>query len=499
MIQFKVIFFAHIIHLMKALFCLTVAILFTLATGHLVASPTGVLWFSLDGLPMPTGNPVESNGLIRKFNAPVLRVTRSSINKTEGTILLLPGGAYQLLDMVNEGSLTAENLNRFGYDVVALEYHIDSGEKTRDLALQDAVLAWRLIKTRPTALGVSGGRFGIMGYSAGAHLAARTLQTLASNSSDPQPDDLILIYPAYLDESAPGVTEPQIRPPAHPVPRLIVMIAEDDKPAWVKSSAQYVDLWRKSGGQASYHPFKTGGHGFGMQPGLTGDLERWPEILNYLLENGSKPGAGPFNSQWSGFAAHRADRVAHFQKHQGDERGGIVFLGDSITEQWNLSGSFPGLKVANRGIAGDTTRGMFCRLGDNVLNLEPKAIVLLGGINDLFHSPKGTPDVIAANVRSILEQIRAASPDTPVWVCEILPSKDINDGSIRAANVAVDKVTAEFTNAHRVKTHDGFLDSEGVQNGALFTDGTHLTPAGYSVWERIMMVALAGRLDATPE
>lgn len=481
---------------MKDLRRLTVAFLLALATVHLMASPATVPWFSLDGLPMTAGNPVGTNGLIRKFNAPVLRVTRTSTNQPQGTILLLPGGGYQLLDMVNEGSLTAENLNRFGYDVVTLEYHIDSGERTRDLALEDALLAWRLIKTRPAALGVRGGRFGMMGYSAGAHLAA---QTLAANSPDQQPDDLILIYPAYLDECAPGLTEPQTRPPEHPVARLIVMIAEDDRPAWVKSSAQYVDAWRKAGGQVSHQVFKTGGHGFGMKPGLTGELERWPEILKYLLETGPKPGVGPFNGQWSGFAAHRADRVAHFQKHQADERGAMVFLGDSITEQWNLPAAFPGVKVANRGIAGDTTRGMLGRLQENVLDLQPKAIVLLGGINDLFHTPQGTPDVIATNVRSILEQIHAVTPSTPVWVCEILPCKGINDGSVHAANVAVDKVLADFPHVHRVKTHDGFLDSEGMQNDSLFTDGTHLTPAGYDRWGKMMKVELSRHTGLIPE
>ena len=483
---------------MKDLLRLTLALLLALATDRLMASPATGQWFSLDGLPTTAGNPVETNGLIRKINAPILHVTQSLANKPQGTILLLPGGGYQLLDMVNEGSLTAATLNRFGYDVVTLEYHIASGEQTRDLALEDALLAWRLIKTRPAALGVRSGRFGMMGYSAGAHLAARTVQTLAANSPDQQPDDLILIYPAYLDECAPGSSEPRTRPPEHPLPRLIVMIAEDDRPAWVKSSLQYSDTWRKSGGQVSYHSFKKGGHGFGMKPGLTGDLKGWPEVLNDLLKNGPKPGVGPFNSQWSGFAAHRADRVAHFQKHQADERGAIVFLGDSITEQWNLPGSFPGVKVANRGIAGDTTRGVLCRLQEDVLNLQPKAIVLLGGINDLFHSPQGTPDAIAMNVRSMLEQIHAATPGTPVWVCEIFPCKGIKDGSVRAANVAVEKVMADFTNVHRVKTHDGFLDSEGIQNGSLFTDGTHLTPAGYAVWEAMMKGELSRHVGLMP-
>jgi lysophospholipase L1-like esterase len=269
------------------------------------------------------------------------------------------------------------------------------------------------------------------------------------------------------------------------------MIAEDDRPAWVKSCRQYVDAWQQSGGQANVQFFKTGGHGFGMRPGLTGDLERWPDILKYFLANGTKPGVGPFNAVLPWFIGHRDERLALFQKNKAKDQGAIVFLGDSITEGWNLTNSFPSLKLANRGIAGDTTRGMLGRLQDNVLDLQPKAIVLLGGINDLFHTPQGTPEAIALNVRSMLEQIRAANPDTPVLVCEIFPCKFMASDLVRAANAAVDKVVAEFPNARRVKTYDGFLNSDGVQNSSLFTDGTHLTPAGYDAWEKIMKRELA--------
>lgn len=448
-------------------------------------------WFSLDGHPRAAGNPVETNGLIRKFDAPVLRVTRSSTNQKQGTILLLPGGGYQLLDVVNEGSLTAETLNRFGYDVVMLEYHIDAGSQTRDLALQDALTSWRLLKTRPDALGVHGGSSGIMGYSAGGHLAARVVQTLATNLPALQPDNLILIYPAYLDECAAGTTNPQVRPPEHLKPRLIAMIAEDDKPAWVKSCRQYVDAWRKSGGQADAQVFKTGSHGFGMKPGLTGDIERWPDILKYFLENGTKPGVGPFNIVLPWFIGHRDERLAQFSTTKVDDMGAVVFFGDSISEGWNLAQSFPKLKTANRGIAGDTTRGMLCRLHPNVLDLQPKAIVLLGGINDLFNPLQGTPEAIAQNVRSMLEKIHAATPGTPVLVCEIFPCQSMAADIVRAANAAVDKVVADFPNAHRVKTYDGFLNSDGMQNNSFFTDGTHLTPAGYDVWEKILKVELA--------
>ncbi len=476
---------------MKNKFLLSVALLSVFVTVRLMAGSTTGQWFSLDGTPVTAGNPLETNGLIRKFNAPVLRVTRSVADKPEGTILLLPGGGYNLLDAVNEGSRTAETLNGFGYDVVLLEYHIASGNQTRELALQDALAAWRLIKTRPAALGVRSGRFGMMGYSAGGHLATRAVQTLATNSPDQQPDDLILIYPAYLNEVATDSTTPLVRPPENPKPRLITMIVADDKPEWVNSCWQYVDVWQKAGGHANYHVFKVGGHGFGMKPGLTGEIERWPDILKYFLENGNKLGVGPFNAVLPWFIGNRDQRLADFEKYKARDQGSVVFLGDSITAEWNLREHFDGLKTANRGISGDTTRGMLCRLQGNVLDLNPKVVVFLGGINDLFHTPHGTPEVIAKNVRSMLEKFQAATPNTRVLVCEIFPCKFIAADTIRAANAAVDKVIADFPNALRVNTHEHFLNSDGIQNSSLFSDGTHLNPDGYAVWGKIVKEKLA--------
>jgi lysophospholipase L1-like esterase/dienelactone hydrolase len=481
---------------MKTQFRFTVAFLFALAAGQLMAVAAPAEWYSRAGAPMTAGNPGETDGLIRKFNTTALRVTRSTTDQSQGTILLLPGGGYQVLDVVNEGSHTAARLNHFGYDVVMLEYHVASGAQTRELALQDVLAAWQLIKARPAALGVRGGRFGMMGYSAGGHLAARAVQTLATNSPDQQPDDLILIYPAYLDEVAVGSTNLQVRPPENPKSRLTAMIAEDDKPEWVKGCWQFVDAWQKSDGQANYHVFKSGGHGFGMQPGLTGDIERWPDILKYFLENGTKPGVGPFNAVLPWFIGNRDERLAEFEKHQARDQGSIVLLGDSITANCNLADLFPDSKVANRGIAGDTTRGMLCRLQNNVLDLHPKAIVLLGGINDLFHDPKRATEAIGQNVRLMLQKIYSAAPDTPVLVCEIFPSQNIAADLVRAANVAVDKIVADFPNARRVTTYAPYLNSDGTQNSALFLDGTHPNPAGYDVWKRIMNTELTSPMAA---
>ncbi len=85
------------------------------------------------------------------------------------------------------------------------------------------------------------------------------------------------------------------------------------------------------------------------------------------------PGAGPIRRvDW--FRKLWLERRTAWSRRAALDRNAVVFLGDSITQGWgdNLGGSFPGLKVANRGISGDTTRGVLIRLDEDVLALHPK-------------------------------------------------------------------------------------------------------------------------------
>jgi len=193
------------------------------------------------------------------------------------------------------------------------------------------------------------------------------------------------------------------------------------------------------------------------------------------------PGVGPINGAWAGFPKVWKGRRASFAKTKQSDMGSVVFFGDSITELWNTAAAFPNLKTANRGIAGDTTRGMLYRLQEDVTDLHPRLIVLLCGVNDLA-MPQfgGTPDAIAANVKSMLTAIRSKLPQTPVIVCEIMPSRF---AQISAANAAVDLVLPAFPNAHRLKYYSLFLNPDGTQNKSLFKDGLHPNAAGYAVWQ----------------
>ena len=476
---------AFIVHHVTRLWVLCLA-LFLATTASSYATSTNE-WFSLEGQCVATGNPISGDGLIRSLNAAVLQIARTPNATPKGTILLFPGGGYHLLDAVGEGSKTVTALNASGFDVALLQYHFGTEDNIRELALADALVAWRLIQQRGEEWGIHLNRLGMMGYSAGGHLAACIARKLAAISNYRQPDDLILVYPAYLDESLQGSAVPDVTPPDHPKSRLFALIAADDKPHWVAGCRAYVESWKALGGQATFHLLENGGHGFGMKEPLTGAAQDWPALLADFLEHGTASGVGPFNDIWADFNEHRDGRLAEFTKTKADDQGAIVFFGDSITEKWNLPKYFPHLKTSNRGIAGDTTRGILQRVRDNVLNLHPSAVVLLGGINDFFQKhPAGKPETIAANVRLILEAIKTNAPQTPVLICEIFPCRFIPEDKILAANAAVDGVVADFPNAHSVQTHALFLNADGTQNSSLFTDGTHLTPAGYAVWKTIL-------------
>ena len=104
------------------------------------------------------------------------------------------------------------------------------------------------------------------------------------------------------------------------------------------------------------------------------------------------------------------------------DQGAVVFLGDSITQGWGLGlgAVFPGMKVANRGISGDTTRGVLIRLKEDVLDLNPRAVVILIGTNDL--EEKATPETIDSDFRLLIQALEAHNRKMPIIACLVMPS-----------------------------------------------------------------------------
>jgi lysophospholipase L1-like esterase len=217
----------------------------------------------------------------------------------------------------------------------------------------------------------------------------------------------------------------------------------------------------------------------------------------------SLPGEGALRrydgyvKRWNTIRPQWADDVAK-------DQGAIVFLGDSITQGWGVDfkKSFDGLKLANRGIGGDTTRGMLLRLQEDVLALHPKAVVLLMGTNDI--EVEVPVDAIGRNFQKIVAALKAHDPKMPVVVCRVFPSsatKKRPKETILAVNekiAAAVKGDPQFT---VLDTYALFANAEGDALPALFPDLLHLNAAGYAKWASALrpIFATLGYLDTQAE
>lgn len=196
------------------------------------------------------------------------------------------------------------------------------------------------------------------------------------------------------------------------------------------------------------------------------------------------PGQGPIRrADW--FRRLWVDRRSLWAQRTEADRHAVVVLGDSITQGWgdDFSYWFPGLKVANRGISGDTSRGVLVRLSEDVLSLEPAAVVLLIGTNDL--EEKAEPEVISGNLKLILAALNQANPKMPILVCQVFPSsasKSRPSDKIKKLNHLYSDVVRGNTQVTWLETWPLFADAQGDANPAEFPDLLHPNLAGYAKW-----------------
>jgi lysophospholipase L1-like esterase len=110
-------------------------------------------------------------------------------------------------------------------------------------------------------------------------------------------------------------------------------------------------------------------------------------------------------------------------KKQAAPANRVVFMGDSITDFWNLEESFPGKPYVNRGIGGQTTPQMLVRMYPDVIELKPAAMVVLAGTNDVARNTgPETAEMIQQNIMAMTEL--AQHPGIKVVLCSVLPVSD---------------------------------------------------------------------------
>jgi lysophospholipase L1-like esterase len=205
---------------------------------------------------------------------------------------------------------------------------------------------------------------------------------------------------------------------------------------------------------------------------------------------------------------------ASYWKAQHDEyalrarRGGdaVVMLGDSLTYLWgdprrktagpspafqpagmNWEATFPGVRAANFGIAGDRTQNLLWRIKNGELAGRPRVAVVLIGVNNLFQggSPEGTADGVAA----VIAAIRAGSPDTHILLLGLLPPFPDPNNPFRIAVRATNARLASIAGDHVTFLDPGsaFLNADGTFRPGLFlVPSVHLTPKGYEVLSSVV-------------
>jgi lysophospholipase L1-like esterase len=190
-------------------------------------------------------------------------------------------------------------------------------------------------------------------------------------------------------------------------------------------------------------------------------------------------------------AKYREQNISVMKSGKVDGR--VVFMGNSITEFWNLSDPrfFGNKPYINRGISGQTTPQMLMRFKEDVLDLKPDAVVILAGINDIAENSGPIPlHQTASNIFSMVEQAKAHGI-RPV-MCSVLPAKDFpwRPGLNPATKVVkLNNMLREYARANKitfVEYYNKMVDKDLGLNSKYSGDGVHPNDAGYKVMARIL-------------
>lgn len=257
---------------------------------------------------------------------PMLTLYLPSAEKAVGTgVVVCPGGGYQNLAMDHEGKQVAEWLNSLGVAAFVLKYRLGP-RYHHPVELGDAQRALRYVRSRASEFGIEPNRLGIMGFSAGGHLASTTATHFdAGNASSADPIERFSSRPDFAILGYPVITLKA--PYAHagsrknllgesPDPQLVELLSNetqvtaqtpptflfhttDDAAVPVENSLMFYQALRKAGVAAEMHVYEHGRHGVGLAPKdpilstWPGRLKDWMMFHGWLTRGEKKAAASP--------------------------------------------------------------------------------------------------------------------------------------------------------------------------------------------------------------
>lgn len=263
---------------------------------------------------------IDANGILRisKVSVPTLTIYQPTATQNpNGTaIIICPGGGYAFLAASHEGADVARVLNEWGITAFVLKYRLPDDKTQFDKSispLQDAERAMQMVRQNAKVYGVNPKKVGIMGFSAGGHLAAslstryNEMLILNAKKNSLRPDFSVLVYPviSFTDTLVHKGSRTNLlgnRPTQKKIeqysnelninkktPPAFLVHAKDDKVVKYENSLIYFENLQKNNVSAELKLYEKGGHGFGMNNKTTDEkwmdsLKQWLVKMNFLKQ-----------------------------------------------------------------------------------------------------------------------------------------------------------------------------------------------------------------------
>lgn len=264
------------------------------------------LWPAAAPDPVPTNGPeadtstaksdlIAGKPLVRLGNVsvPTLTVYPAKGTPNGAAVVVFPGGGYQILAIDLEGTEVCDWLNNAGIACLLVKYRVpNTGPYPKSpAALEDAQRAVSLTRAHAAEWHIDPNKIGVLGFSAGGHLAAaisthydKRLYTPidATDQVSCRPDFAVVVYPGYLADEASNFLDKLDLHPTEKTPPTFIVQAEDD-PVHVENSTAWFLALKKAKVPAELHVYSEGGHGYGLRPQAKWPVTTWPKSVELWL------------------------------------------------------------------------------------------------------------------------------------------------------------------------------------------------------------------------
>lgn len=235
---------------------------------------------------------------------PTITVYSPKSKKSGTAVIVMPGGGYVGLAIDLEGSEVCEWLNTQGITCVLLKYRVPGTPTKRypktgaypqsPMALEDTQRAVSVVRYRAKEWGLDPHKIGVLGFSAGGHLAAAVANHFnrrlyapvdAADKESSRPDFSVSLYPGHLSLAANSIAlNPDIASHiTRQTPPTFLLQNEDDHVDRVEDSVSYYMALKKAGVPVEMHLYAQGGHAFGMRP-TKFPATHWPHLVKTWLQ-----------------------------------------------------------------------------------------------------------------------------------------------------------------------------------------------------------------------